>query len=72
MRTLDEIAEKVGLTTVDLLKIDAQGYELEILRGAEALLPHVMTLLFEVTFYRQYEGGALLKRYSILVMVIGI
>ena len=32
MKTLDEICSSLG--KIDLLKIDVEGYELEVLRGA--------------------------------------
>ena len=42
-----------------LMKIDVQGYELEVLRGAEKLLPCVKYLLVECSFTELYLGQAL-------------
>lgn len=36
--TLDDILAKVGVKKVDFIKIDAEGYELEILKGASSTL----------------------------------
>lgn len=36
--TLDRYARDRGLERIDLLKVDCEGYDLEVLRGAEALL----------------------------------
>ncbi len=36
--TLDAEAERLGLEQIDLLKIDAEGHDLAVLRGAERLL----------------------------------
>ncbi|HKZ07869.1 MAG TPA: FkbM family methyltransferase [Methylomirabilota bacterium] len=36
--TLDEVADKRGWPRIDLLKIDAEGYDLHVLEGAERLL----------------------------------
>lgn len=38
IRTLDEFLSEQGITKVDLLKIDVEGYELEVLKGAKAAL----------------------------------
>jgi len=54
-RQLDDILQETGISTIDLLTLDVQGYELEVLRGASVSLPRTKTLLLEVTFYPQYE-----------------
>lgn len=38
VETLDRMAAKLKLNTIDLLKIDTEGYELAVLRGAQQLL----------------------------------
>jgi len=40
----------------DIIKLDLQGYELEALRGAEAVLRGVTAVLCEVAFADLYEG----------------
>ncbi len=35
---LDDLIEKYGLNSVDLLKIDAEGHEIQVLQGAEKLI----------------------------------
>jgi FkbM family methyltransferase len=59
MRTLDEICEEAGIDAVDLLKLDVQGYELEVLRGAGRVLQRTRDLIVEVEFVPIYEGGPL-------------
>jgi FkbM family methyltransferase len=39
-----------------LLKIDTQGYDLEVLKGAESVLPRVAALQIEVAFTPLYSG----------------
>jgi FkbM family methyltransferase len=47
LRTLDSTLS--GWDSIDLLKIDAQGYELEILKGAARLLPKTKSVLLEIS-----------------------
>jgi hypothetical protein len=43
----------------DLIKLDVQGYELEVLRGGEACLRHARAVLCEVSFKVFYSGQPL-------------
>jgi len=36
--TVDRVAERLGVERIDLLKSDTEGYDLEVLKGAEAML----------------------------------
>lgn len=44
-----------------LLKIDTQGYEKNVLAGAEASLKHIAGLQVELSFIQLYEGELLIK-----------
>lgn len=55
VRTLDSFA----LTGCDMLVIDAQGYELEVLKGAERTLRDMKIIYCEVAIIDLYRGGAL-------------
>jgi FkbM family methyltransferase len=49
-----------------LLKIDVQGFELEVLKGATALLPHIDAIYVEASYVELYEGQPLheeIERY---------
>jgi len=54
VRLDDELESPPGI-----IKLDLQGFELEALRGAEALLPGVRAVLCEVSFANLYEGQPL-------------
>lgn len=60
VRTLTDFCNAQGIERVDLLKIDAQGYEDRILRGAgDWLTPERIRLVYlEVLFIEHYEGQA--------------
>jgi hypothetical protein len=47
------------LARPSLLKIDVQGFELEVLKGASALLPEIDAIYVEVSYIELYEGQAL-------------
>jgi FkbM family methyltransferase len=44
------------LSSPDIIKLDLQGFELEALKGAQALLPGVRAVLCEVSFSDLYVG----------------
>jgi FkbM family methyltransferase len=50
MRTLDGLIAEERLPAPDLLKLDVQGYELEVLRGGERALAGAEASLLEVSF----------------------
>ena len=49
------------LTSVDILKLDVQGYELHALKGAERALESCNGILVETSFHRNYEERALFE-----------
>lgn len=55
--TLDGLFQaKLRMDDRSLLKLDLQGWELEAIRGAVGVLPHIEVILIEVSFYAQaYE-----------------
>jgi FkbM family methyltransferase len=56
---LDAFVERGLLSVRSLLKIDVQGYELEVLRGCERLLDRFSAVYVECSFVELYEGQAL-------------
>jgi FkbM family methyltransferase len=56
--TLDAVlAEHPELSSPFLLKIDTEGHELEVLRGARKVLEKTETVLTEVSIAPRFEGG---------------
>lgn len=56
--TVDAVASDYKLEKIDLLKIDTQGYDLEVLLGAEQMLQtgRIDHVLIELNYIRLYEG----------------
>ena len=54
--TLDDWATGAGVDVVDLVKLDTQGSELDILRGAPRTLASVRAIECEVQFNELYDG----------------
>jgi FkbM family methyltransferase len=61
MRTIDQIVlEKFAGQSPDFLKIDVQGYELEVLKGAEKSLPQIKAILAEINLLDIHQNVPLL------------
>lgn len=56
VRTLDSMFPDVS---VDLLKLDLQGYELEALKGGVNLLSRTVRVISEIAWFELYEGQPL-------------
>jgi FkbM family methyltransferase len=57
--SLDEACPDVGGFSSILAKIDVQGAELDVMRGAEAVLRHVRYVYVELSFVELYAGQPL-------------
>ena len=58
VRRLDEFLKSKDLRAINynMLNIDVQGYELEVLKGAEAILGCIQLMVVEVNRDEMYEG----------------
>jgi FkbM family methyltransferase len=64
MFTVDQIVdEQFAGRAPDFLKLDVQGYELEVLKGAERSLTGVQALLAEVNLIDIHEGVPLIAEF---------
>lgn len=61
IQTLDEIQRNAKLPYPDLIKIDTQGYELEVLMGASNVLTHASFCIVEGCYERLYEHAPLIS-----------
>jgi FkbM family methyltransferase len=52
MMRLDEYLAKEGITSVNFLKIDTEGFDLDVLAGATGALPHIDFVQVEVSMNR--------------------
>jgi FkbM family methyltransferase len=53
---LDEYVARNELSMPDLIKIDVQGFELEVLKGAPHVLAQTKAIIAEVSFKEFYKG----------------
>lgn len=60
VRTLDEVLAQHAMQPLSLLKLDVQGFELEVLKGADQTLANVPWVLLEVSLTPYNEGSPLI------------
>jgi FkbM family methyltransferase len=58
MDTVDHFCIERGIQSIDLLKTDVQGYDLNVLEGAKGLFgaESIHAVLCEVNFHKMYDG----------------
>ena len=56
-RTLDAIADELGVQRVDLLKIDTEGSEFDVLKSGVQLLSRTDLVLVEMSVFRKSAGN---------------
>ena len=61
-RSLDNYIKENKIESIDILKIDVQGYELNVLKGAISSLGMIEILIIEVSFLEIYEKSPLASR----------
>jgi FkbM family methyltransferase len=56
--TVDEYCAKTGIERIDILKIDTQGSELDVIKGAQAMMRKgaIHLIYLEIIFSEMYKG----------------
>jgi FkbM family methyltransferase len=68
VKTLDAVAAELHLEQIDLLKIDVEGFEFEVLKGAARMLPKTTAIIIEVSLVRKTgAGNALVEMLALLI-----
>ena len=70
--TIDAAFAELGIDGPDFIKIDTQGTELDVLKGAERALATCLALEVEVEFQPLYEGAALFRDIDAYVSGFGV
>lgn len=65
--TIDSYCAENSIPEIDLLKIDAQGYDHQVLVGAERMLPKIRAIITELTLDELYEGKT---RYDLTMTLL--
>jgi FkbM family methyltransferase len=71
MQTIDEVVSSKTAAVPDFLKLDVQGYELEVLKGAQDTLPRVSAVLAEVNLIDIHKGAPLLDELVLFMRDMG-
>jgi FkbM family methyltransferase len=69
-KTIDEISMEFGLNTIDILKIDTQGTEIRVLKGAKRMLSEkkILIIYLEILIKETYNGqGTLDEIHKMLI-----
>jgi FkbM family methyltransferase len=69
--TLNNVCAIEGLDRIDILKIDTQGFELDVLKGATEILPRTLLVEAEVMFSDAYENASSLGEIDNLMRKFG-
>ena len=67
MRTIDDVVVASQMQAPTLLKLDVQGYEFEVLNGAEKTLPAMAAILAEVNLLDIHKGVHLLDELIVFL-----
>lgn len=61
---LDDYCEKNGIQQLNVVKIDTDGYEINVLKGAKKVIAKYQpTIIFELTNYLLEEKGVSFREY---------
>jgi len=64
MVRLDDYVQRNAMPLPDLMKLDVEGYELEVLKGAVNCMKHCRYIILEVSFIERHIGQALFSQVA--------
>ena len=70
--TIDEIVQSEDIQHIDVLKIDAQGAEIDVLEGARNSLQHTSVVKVEVSLFDFYSQQSSLHKVETLMRDAGL
>jgi FkbM family methyltransferase len=71
IKRLDNCAELINIQSPVLLKLDVQGYEMEVLKGAVITLRSIDFILLETSFLQMYEDEVLFDEMNLFLNSLG-
>lgn len=66
VRTLDRFCKEKRIKKIDILKIDVEGHEYDVLRGAKKIIKNVNVILIEIQKNKMYKNYSQKKIYKFL------
>lgn len=70
--SLDWFMEQENVSTIDFIKIDVQGAELDVFKGASKAMPQLLGLCTEVEFAELYQGQPLFGDIDAMLREYGL
>lgn len=71
VKRLDELNEIIDYVSPVLLKLDVQGFEKEVIKGANNILDKIDFILIEVSFVQMYENEPLFSEMHNFLNALG-
>lgn len=62
LKRLDDIIDGKLIKQPIVMKLDVQGYELEVLRGSRDLLNYISYIILEISYQKMYENQCSVKK----------
>lgn len=72
VRTLDDVCASHGIGTIDLLKIDVEGFEFEALRGGMKMLRSTRAVVIELSLVRRNDDSDALRKMLEVIANAGL
>ena len=71
--TLDAALARFGVTKIDFIKLDVEGAELDVLKGAECFMrsEELLGILSEIRFHEEINGSAVFSELDVYVRRFG-